>query len=96
MSKRVVPVWFLIYACLTCFKLMLFNCYKSTDYEVHRNWKAITYSLPRDKWYFEQTSIWTLDYPPFFAWFEWVLAQVAHISGYHEALVISTLSYENA
>lgn len=53
---------------------------------------AITHNKPIQLWYFDETSQWTLDYPPLFALFEWLLAFVANLLNLQDALQLSESS----
>ncbi|KAG5439687.1 hypothetical protein PCK2_000727 [Pneumocystis canis] len=75
-------------------KILLFPAYRSTDFEVHRNWMALTYNLPLSKWYYEDTSQWTLDYPPFFCWMEYLFSLLGQWID-PEMLKITNFNYAN-
>lgn len=70
---------FCLWIVSTCVKILLFPAYRSTDFLVHRHWKALTRTLPLEEWYFDDRhvdTVYTLDYPPGFALWESVWANL--------------------
>ena len=66
-----------LFAITTVAKILLFPAYRSTDFDVHNHWKALTRNFHNDtkEWYFDDNhvnTVHTLDYPPAFAWFEYL------------------------
>uniref|UniRef100_A0A158P7R4 Alpha-1,3-glucosyltransferase n=1 Tax=Angiostrongylus cantonensis TaxID=6313 RepID=A0A158P7R4_ANGCA len=57
---------------------------------------AIVHNLPLSEWYYDSTSEWTLDYPPFFAYFQKALATIAFISGFQDILILQKGALSNS
>lgn len=59
-----------------CIKLLLITraISHSTDMDVHLHWKALVRQVPISDWYTDESSRWTLDYPPLFAYFEYAIS----------------------
>lgn len=72
----------------SCVKLLAATApmlYYSTDLEVHRHWMSTVWQHRFDEWLpaSAKCSLWSIDYPPLFAWFEYLCAAIAY------ALIVS-------
>ena len=66
-----------VFSVSTAAKVLLFPAYRSTDFDVHNHWKSLTrhFHNQSEEWYFDDDhvqTVHTLDYPPAFAWFEYL------------------------
>lgn len=83
--KQKTVRWWRILSCLwiisVSVKVLLFPSYRSTDFDVHRHWKALTLHLPHmTEWHYDDQYVntrHTLDYPPAFALVEYAMATAA-------------------
>ena|SRR3990167_3380999 len=54
--------------------------YFSTDMQVHKHWISLVGNKNWEGWYTDESSIWTLDYPPLFAVFQYILFLLIKLS----------------
>ncbi|KAF6003882.1 glycosyl transferase [Cyanidiococcus yangmingshanensis] len=67
-----------LYCATALLKALLVRAPYSTDLLVHMHWKDLTTRYPVRLWYTAATGPPYLDYPPLFAYLEWLLGQLAH------------------
>ena len=74
-------------------KLLAIPSWYDADLHVHMTWMAKTYSWRFTQWYIDQ-SMFPINYPPMFAWLEWVMTWFARFVD-PEMLVVSEKDYKS-
>jgi alpha-1,3-glucosyltransferase len=74
-----LPAYWRVWLGAAGLKVLLFPSYRSTDFNVHRNWLAVTYGRNASHWYADapRQNSWTLDYPPLFGLYEYGFSKLA-------------------